>query len=516
MTNPISAVQEFVVTDSTTRPVRVRFAPSPTGSLHIGGLRTALFNWLFARHNNGAFILRIEDTDQTRFDPTALQTLTEALRWAGLTWDEGPEVGGNYGPYVQSERLPIYQKWAQWLLDNGKAYKAYETPDELKAMRADMEARKLPPGYNRQHRNLTAEEQAKFEAEGRPYVIRFKMPLEGETVVDDAVRGIVRFDNDKQQDTVLLKADGFPTYHLAHVVDDHLMEISHVMRAVEWLPSLPVHWQLWLAFGWETPIYAHLPVMLNPNGKGKMSKRNPPLDKFGNVIPVMVHDYIALGYLPEAMDNFLANIGWSFGDEREVFSMAEAQERFELGRINPANSAFPPEKLDWLNGEHIRLLAIDDLARRLKPFLVKAGFEVNTEILLKITPLVQTRIKLLSEIVDLAGFFFREEFIPATADMLPQKKMDVAQARNALQSAYDVLAGLDDFGFASQHTAMENLAKDLSLSNGQLFGVLRVAVTGQQISTPVFETMEIIGKDVALGRIKAAIDTLDNSQQKAS
>ncbi len=498
------------MTDSNAHPVRVRFAPSPTGSLHIGGLRTALFNWLYARHNNGAFILRIEDTDQTRFDPTALQTLTEALRWAGLTWDEGPEVGGNYGPYVQSERLPLYQKWAQWLLDNDKAYKAYETPDELKAMRDEMTARKLPPGYNRQHRNLTSEQQAAFEAEGRPYVIRFKMPLDGETVVQDAVRGEVRFDNDKQQDTVLLKADGFPTYHMAHVVDDHFMEISHVMRAVEWLPSLPVHWQLWLAFGWEPPIYAHLPVMLNPNGKGKMSKRNPPLDKFGNIIPVMVHDYIARGYLPEAMDNFLANIGWSFGDEREIFTMTEALERFELDRINPANSAFPPEKLDWLNGEHIRLLAVDDLARRLKPFLEKAGFEVNTDILLKITPLVQTRIKTLSEITELAGFFFREEFIPPKPEMLPQKKMDVAQCRAALNSAYNVLAALEDFGFDSQHTAVEALAKELALSNGQLFGILRVAVTGQQISTPVFETMEIIGKDVALNRIKAAIDNLDN------
>lgn len=499
------------MTDPTTRPVRVRFAPSPTGSLHIGGLRTALFNWLFARHNNGAFILRIEDTDQTRFDPTALQTLTEALRWAGLTWDEGPEVGGNYGPYVQSERLPLYQKWAQWLLDNGKAYKAYETPDELKTMRDEMTARKLPPGYNRQHRDLTPEQQAKFEAEGRQYVVRFKMPLDGETVVTDAVRGEVRFDNDKQQDTVLLKADGFPTYHMAHVVDDHFMEISHVMRAVEWLPSLPVHWQLWLAFGWEPPIYAHLPVMLNPNGKGKMSKRNPPVDKFGNIIPVMVHDYIARGYLPEAMDNFLANIGWSFGDEREIFTMSEALERFELGRINPANSAFPPEKLDWLNGEHIRILAVDDLAARLKPYLEKADFEVNTEILLKITPLVQTRIKRLDEVVELAGFFFRDEFIPPTPEMLPQKKMDVAQTCAALKSAHHMLSGLTDFSFDSQHTATEALAKELGLSNGQLFGVLRVAATGQQISTPVFETMEIIGKDVALARIEAAINSLENS-----
>ena len=503
------------MTDSSSRPVRVRFAPSPTGSLHIGGLRTALFNWLFARHNNGTFILRIEDTDQTRFDPTALQTLTEALQWAGLDWDEGPVVGGKYGPYVQSERLALYQEWAKWLLDNDKAYKAYETPDELKKMRDDMTARKLPPGYNRQHRNLTAEQRAKFEAEGRPYVVRFKMPLEGETVVQDAVRGEVRFENDKQQDTVLLKADGFPTYHMAHVVDDHFMEISHVLRAVEWLPSLPIHWQLWEAFGWQAPIYAHLPVMLNPNGKGKMSKRNPPVDKFGNIIPVMVHDYITRGYLPEALDNFLANIGWSFGDEREVFSMPEAIERFDLGRINPANSAFPPEKLDWLNGEYIRTLQTEDLARRLKPFLEKADLEVNTEVLLKITPLVQTRIKTLGEVVDLAGFFFHEEFIPPQADKLVQKKMDIAQTITALKKAEEVLTNLSDFTFDTQHTAIENLAKEMGLSNGQLFGTLRVAVTGQQISTPVFETMEILGKEESLARIQLAIKSLEDSEQKA-
>jgi glutamyl-tRNA synthetase len=497
------------VTDSTSRPVRVRFAPSPTGSLHIGGLRTALFNWLFARHNKGTFILRIEDTDQTRFDPTALQTLTEALRWAGLDWDEGPEVGGSYGPYVQSERLALYQKWAKWLLDNGKAYKAYETPEELKKMRDDMKL----PGYNRQHRDLTPEQQAKFEAEGRPYVVRFKMPLEGETVAQDAVRGEVCFENDKQQDTILLKADGFPTYHLAHVVDDHFMEISHVMRAVEWLPSLPVHWQLWEAFGWEPPIYAHLPVMLNPNGKGKMSKRNPPLDKFGNVIPVMVHDYIVRGYLPEALDNFLTNIGWNFGDEREIFTMDEAIERFDLTRINPANSAFPPEKLDWLNGEHIRALSVEDLARRLKPFLEKADFEVNTEVLLKITPLVQTRIKTLSEVVELAGFFFHEQFIPPSPDKLPQKKMDIAQTIQALKTSEEALVKVTDFSLPSLHDAIEGLTQKLGLTNSQLFGTLRVAVTGQQISTPLFETMEIIGKEESLSRIRQAIHSLDDSRQ---
>ncbi len=498
------------MTDSTTRPVRVRFAPSPTGSLHIGGLRTALFNWLFARHNHGKFILRIEDTDQSRFDPTALQTLVEALRWAGLQWDEGPEVGGEHGPYVQSERLEQYQRWANWLVEHNKAYKCFCTPERLKQVNQEKEARKEPPGYDRHCRNLTPAEIAEKEVQGESYVIRFKMPLDGQTIVQDAIRGETAFDNTIQQDMVLLKSDGFPTYHFAHVVDDHLMEISHVLRAVEWFPSFPLHWQIWEAFGWEKPVYAHLPVMLNPNGKGKMSKRNPPKDKFGNIIPVMVHDYMKSGYLPEAMDNFLANIGWNFGDEREVFSMEEAIERFDLSRVNPANSAFPTEKLDWLNGEHIRRLPVEELARRLRKPLEDAGLEVNVEVLLRITPLVQVRLKNLNDIVGLAGFFFHEDFVPAPPDKLPQKKMDVPMTRTALDRAYDVLAALPDFSHEMQLSAMEKLAQEMNLSNGQLFGVLRIAVTGQQISTPTFETMEVLGKEISLERIKLASNSLSS------
>ncbi|NJR12773.1 glutamate--tRNA ligase, partial [bacterium] len=311
----------------TTKPVRTRFAPSPTGSLHIGGLRTALFNWLFARRHGGQFLLRIEDTDQKRFDPTALQTLIEAMQWSGLNWDEGPDVGGPFAPYVQSERLALYQTWVQWLIDNDKAYPCFCSKERLERVNKEKQARKEPPGYDRHCRKLSAEEIAAQTAAGVTPVVRFKMPLDGQVVIADLVRGEVAFENVGQQDAVLLKADGFPTYHLAHVVDDHFMEISHVMRAVEWLPSAPLHANLWDAFGWERPHYAHLPVLLNPNGQGKMSKRNPPKDKFGNIIPVMVHDYMRDGYLPEALTNFLANIGWSFGEEREIFSMAEAMER---------------------------------------------------------------------------------------------------------------------------------------------------------------------------------------------
>ncbi len=281
--------------------VRTRFAPSPTGSLHIGGLRTALFNWLFAKSQGGQFLLRIEDTDQSRFDPTALNTLMEALRWVGLQWDEGPEVEGAYAPYVQSQRLEHYQKWAQWLVDNDKAYKCFCTSERLEAVNREKQLLRQPPGYDRFCRSLSPEEVAKKEADGLTYVIRFKMPLEGKTHAQDLLRGEVVFENATLQDAVLLKSDGFPTYHLAVVIDDHMMQISHVLRANEWLPSYPLHVQIWQAFGWEMPIFVHLPVMLNPNGKGKMSKRNPPKDQYGNIVPVMVHDYMKAGYLPEAM-----------------------------------------------------------------------------------------------------------------------------------------------------------------------------------------------------------------------
>jgi len=497
------------LSDSTQRPVRVRFAPSPTGSLHIGGLRTALFCWLFARHYDGTFILRIEDTDQKRFDPTALATLTEALRWAGLQWDEGPEVGGDYGPYVQSERLEHYQKWAHWLVEHGKAYRCYCTSERLQEVTRQKQARKEPPGYDRFCRSLTTEQIAERDAEGLPFVIRMKMPLDGKTVVHDAIRGEVEFENSTQQDMVLLKSDGFPTYHLAYVVDDHLMAISHTMRAVEWLPSFPLHAQIWKALEWEMPIHMHLPVMLNPNGKGKISKRKPPVDKYGNAIPVLVHDFINAGYLPEAITNFLANIGWAFGDDREVFTMQEASERFDGTRINPANSAFPVEKLDWLNGLYIRELSVEELAKRLKPFLEQSGLSVDEERLQKVTPLIQERIKTLAEAAGMVGFIFSGE-IQLEAESLIQKKMDREGTIQALRAAYDTLADLPNFTHDSQEAVMRTAAEALGLKAGQFFGTVRQAVTGQNISPPLFETMEILGRDLSLARIKSAISLLES------
>ncbi len=486
------------------KPVRTRFAPSPTGSLHIGGLRTALFNWLYARHAGGQFILRIEDTDQKRYDPNALQILMESLTWAGLDWDEGPDKDGPFGPYVQSERLALYQEWANWLIEHGHAYRSYETPAELDAMRKEREAKGLPPGYDRGHRNLTQAQIAAHKAEGRASVVRLKMPLEGTVDLPDALRGTVTFDVGQLQDTVLLKSDGFPTYHLAHVVDDHFMEISHVMRAVEWLPSFPIHWQLWLAFGWDAPTYLHLPVMLNPNGKGKMSKRNPPRDAHGRLIPVLVHDYIAAGYLPQAVTNFLANIGWNYGDDQEVFSMAQAIERFDLTRINEANSAFPPEKLDWLNGVYLREMPADALAGQLQAPIKRAGWTVDNHLLRQVAPLVQPRIKTLNDVVEMAGFFFREPFQPAPVEHLAVKGQTPAQVRALLDQTFAALEAVPEWTHEALEAGMRALAERTGVKPKDLFSPLRAAVTGQAVSTPLFESMAIIGREKCLARIADA------------
>lgn len=498
--------------NAASRPVRTRFAPSPTGPLHIGGVRSALFAWLLARHHGGKFILRIEDTDQKRFVPGSIELITDALHWLGIEWDEGPDIGGPYGPYIQSERLEHYQKWAGWLVENDKAYRCYCTSERLEQVNQEKTARKVPPGYDRHCRNLTPEQRAEREAEGLSHVVRLKVPLEGKTTGTDVILGTVEFDNSTLQDIVLLKSDGFPTYHLAHVVDDHLMEISHVTRANEWLPSLPVHLQLWQAFGWEIPHYAHLPVLLNPNGKGKLSKRHAGFTEDGRQVLVLAKEFKEAGYLAQAVVNFLTNIGWNFGDEREMFDVAEAIARFDITQVNPSNSVYPIEKLDWLNGLYIReKLTSDELAVHLRRPLEDAGFKVDEELLRKVAPVVQTRIKTLKDVVDMAGFFFREDFIPPKSEDIIQKKMDAEATSAALRAAYDLLANAPDFRTEPLHEAMQTLAQQLDLKNSQLFGALRVAITGQTISTPTFETMEILGREETLRRIATAIKLLDTT-----
>lgn len=493
---------------STARPVRVRFAPSPTGPLHIGGLRTALFNWLFARRHQGSFVLRLEDTDRRRLVPGSAEHIMEMLRSYGLDYDEGPDIGGPCGPYIQSERRERHAQQAQWLVQQGAAYPCYCSAERLAAVNADNRRRGLPGGYDRHCRDLDEGQRAALAAAGNTQVIRFRMPLEGETVVQDAIRGELRFVNARLQDAVLLKSDGYPTYHLAHLVDDHDMQISQVMRSSEWLPSLPLHWQLWAAFGQTPPQYAHLPVLLNPNGKGKLSKRHAGFTQNGRQVLVLAQEFIDAGYLPEAVRNFLTNIGWSMPDESEFFPTAAAIQRFDLKRVNPADSVFPVEKLDWLNGMWIRELPPLELARRVRPLLQDAGLEVNDERLLQVAPLMQTRMRSLHDFVPMAGFFFQEEVVPPTAEDLIQRKMDAASTLSALQAARARLSMLEAADCAGMEADMRALAQETGLKVGQLFGSLRVAVTGQRVSPPLFETMEILGLAESLRRIDQALATL--------
>ena len=492
------------------RPVRTRYAPSPTGPQHIGGARTALFAWLYARRHGGQFILRIEDTDRKRSVSGSVEMILEALDWLGMDIDEGPRENGAYGPYVQSERLELYQTWAKWLVDNGHAYKCFATGEELAEMR------KSHGGYDRRYRDAPAAETARLEAQGAPCVIRFKMPLTGVTRGEDMIRGEIEFANDQLQDAVLLKSDGYPTYHLAHIVDDHHMKISHITRAVEWLPSFPLHIQIWNALGWEKPQFAHLPVFLNPNGKGKLSKRKEQFaDADGKDVPVLVQEFIDAGYLPAAVMNFLTNIGWNYGDNEEIFTTAQAIERFDLKDVNPANSAYPIAKLDWLNSQYIQRTDVGELSQLLKPILEKAGYVVDDARLERVAPLLQVRLKSTRDVVPMAGFFFADwaSFKAPPADILIQRKMDRARTSVILRGALPILQRLDNFGHEAQHAAMTEFAKAIGYKNGQVFGSLRAAITGQRVSPPTFESMEILGKAESLRRIALALQSLTDETQ---
>lgn len=479
--------------------IRVRFAPSPTGYLHVGGLRTALYNYLFARRNNGTFILRIEDTDRARYVEGAEQNLLDALKWAGVTYDEGPDVGGPKGPYRQSERTEVYRQYAMQLLEEGKAYYAFDTPAELDEMRKQQEKMRIPSKYDRRALRLTKDEiQSRLDA-GVPAVIRLKVPDSTTVAVDDIVRGRVEFSTDQLDDQVLLKSDGFPTYHLANVVDDHLMEISHVIRGEEWLSSTPKHILLYEYFGWEIPQFAHLPLLLNPD-KSKLSKRQGD---------VAVEDYKAKGYLPEALVNFVALLGWNPGDEREIFSREELVNEFTLDRVGKSGAVFNREKLDWMNFEHLRRKPESEVLEMLKQELAKSSFgekHFDDSYLLSVIGVMRDRVTFVKDFIDKSPYFFHppERFDP-----------DVVKKRWKPESAGHLKALAEEFSRLEHPTkeeyeaALHQTAEKLKVGNGALIHPLRLAVSGVGSGPGLFDILFIIGKEETIRRISSAIEKLE-------
>lgn len=479
--------------------VRTRFSPSPTGYLHIGSAWSALFGWMYARKHGGQFLLRIEDTDTKRTVPGAVENMMEGLRWFGMDWDEGPDVGGPYGPYVQTERADLYQEHAAWLIEQGYAYKCFATPAELAAMREQG----VPGGYDRRYRDFPADQVAALEAQGKPYVVRFKMPLTGETAVPDLLRGDVIFQNDQFTDYVLLKSNGLPTYHLAVVIDDHFMKISHITRGVEWLNTAPIHVRLYQAFGWEMPVLVHLPVILNPSGKGKLSKRHQAFVDSDEKVLVRATEFMEAGYLPEAVVNFLANIGWSFGDDREKFTLAEALPRFELASISPAPVKLPYSKLDWLNGQYIQEMDAALLAQKVKPFLEQEGWEVNVDSLLLVMPAMKPRMKTLPDAIPFLRFLFDELPFTLTADELSDKKLPPQTAVAAFTETRQYLAGATPFDVPTIGPALEEIGARHTTTGkaGPFLGKLRLGITGQQVSPPVYESIVALGQVRTLARL---------------
>jgi len=491
----------------TTHAVRVRYAPSPTGFFHVGGARTALHTWLFARHHGGRFILRIEDTDRTRYSPESLPDLLEGLRWLGLWWDEGPEIGGEYGPYYQSDRVHLYQQYAQRLLDEGLAYRCYCTRERLAALRKQQHGNGQSVGYDRHCRHLTQKQIADYEAQGIRPTVRLAVPLEGEIGFDDVLRGRIVVQNKQLDDLILLKSDGFPTYHLGVVVDDHLMEISHVMRGQEWLSSTPQRVWLYKAFGWDMPTMVHLPTILDPSGKGKLSKRKKKMPD-GRQMLTYVHEFRQAGYLPEAMFNFLTLVGWSYDGEHEFFGRDELIRHFVLDKISKSPSAFAYDKLDHMNATYLRELGTNDLAGRLMAVYRAAGIEADIIRVIKIVPLVRERLHTTLDVLPLTDFFFGD--IDYDVELLIQKKMDKEMTLKTLQAAEKVLVELDPFSEDKIDPALRTLNDELGLKVRQTLGCIRIACTGKKVAPPLFGTLDILGRDVAVSRLQEAQKKLAN------
>ena len=485
--------------NNSAKEVRVRFAPSPTGDLHVGNIRTALFDWAYARHTGGKLIFRIEDTDRERVTDEYIARAIETLRWLGLQWDEGPEVGGQYGPYLQSQRLDIYTQWAQTFLKNGDAYNCYCSTEELEARREKQRELNQAPGYDGKCRSLSAAEIAEFEAQGRKPVIRMRMP-DGETRFNDLIRGEVVFEHKYVPDFVLMRADGSPLYTLAVAVDDVLMKITHVLRGEDLLSSTPRQIRVYQAMNVKPedyPLFAHLPFVMGQDN-AKLSKRNGE---------VSIAWYREQGFLPEAICNYLALLGWSPGDDRENISMQELVELFTVERVNSSPARFDMKKLEAINGDKIRALTIDDFLSRALPFLLKdgviSGTENEIEVVKSALPIIQERIARMNEVTAMLKFLFVDqvEFEAESAQKIAEEP-----SQHVIAKALEVLAGLNEW----KHDQIEAklraaLLDELGLKPRVAFGPVRIAVTGSHISPPLFESMELLGKDRSIARLKAAV-----------
>jgi len=472
-------------------PPRVRIAPSPTGDPHVGTAYIALFNRAFADRHGGRFILRIEDTDQTRSTRESEAAIFRSLRWTGLTWDEGPDVGGPYGPYRQSERLALYREHAELLVSRGEAYRCFATPNELEEMRRTQKERGAKQPYDRRYRDLPQAEIDALIASGRPHVIRLKMPLTGETVIDDGLRGPITFKNDELDDQILLKSDGFPTYHLANVVDDFHMRITHVIRAEEWIPSTPKHLRLYEAFGWPAPVFVHLPLLRNAD-KTKISKRKNP---------VSLEYYESAGILPEALLNFLGRMGWSMPDEREKFAYADMVEHFTFDRMTLGGPIFDLDKLDWLNGLYLRELSPEAIVARLRAWLLSDDY------LLSVVPLVRERMTRLSEFIPKTAWLFGEP-TPLPKEAYLPKGRTQAETFEALMAIADLVDKQVRWEVQPLEETFRALGEQIGWKPKDLFSVLRLVATGATAAPPLFDSLKAIGKARTQSRVRQALALL--------
>jgi glutamyl-tRNA synthetase len=499
------------------RPVRVRFAPSPTGPLHIGGVRTALFNYLFAKKNNGVFYLRIEDTDQNRFVPGAEAYIMEALEWLGIAPSETVGKNEKFGPYRQSERKPLYKQYAEQLINSGNAYYAFDTAEALDSLRKQYETEGKTFIYNWSNREkletslvLSKEETEKRIANNEAYVIRFKTPVDETLALHDIIRGDIHFDTNLLDDKVLFKSDGMPTYHLANIVDDHLMETSHVIRGEEWLPSMPLHVLLYKAFGWEAPEFAHLPLILKPIGNGKLSKRDG--DKLGfPVFPLELKTdegissgYREKGFFPEAVVNFLALLGWNDGTDKELFSLEELCEAFDLNRVHKAGAKFDPEKNKWFNHHYLQKQSDESLAKAYAPIVYEKGIDVDYTTLVKIVSLIKERANFVSEFWEMSNFFFE---VPTSYDEKAAKNWK-EETPELMQQLIGVLSTIEDFTSVNIETIVKDWMTQNEIGMGKVMQPFRLSLVGALKGPHLFDIVELVGKEETLKRLEKAIATL--------